>query len=480
LEGYERCHTERELIEAENRCKSFEGSEFFVKVAGECKIGICEDRRHEICPRITESQFRDVEYKCRTSQLHLIEDFDENGCKILRCGEPDQCPREVSKKAVDICKEKGGEFIAKRDTNGCIKFAECVAPGDERLSYVERPTEVPDTARLLDIAFKLEQLKIQLIKLANEANDIAGFYESINSEDEERYRRAADMFEAAADKVDEIKSRLRENLDSITTEDMIEVRHEIKYIKDVMMKDILYIMLSTSNDVKELTSETKKNCGSEGSCFDRAMRVCKPVIFMPEGRRGPTVEIIGLEGDNCVMHVELPEGEGPPAGMIPGVNPPYEMTCRIPDYAFGVNGPEDMIPHCTGNMVELMKKFGPGGGDEFPPPEGGPGGCTSPQQCAQYCLDNYEDCVEWTKLHPRYGPAPSREELERYARGEFEQEFSGPGGCSSEQECREFCSRPENFEECRRFGPGPEELERREENFREEFPGEFEEGFGEI
>lgn len=51
-----------------------------------------------------------------------------------------------------------------------------------------------------------------------------------------------------------------------------------------------------------------------------------------------------------------------------------------------------------------------------------------------------------------------QEQMERMEQGDFKQmpqdmlQFEGPGGCSSEQECREYCSDPDNMEECRQFG----------------------------
>src|SRR3989344_7555272 len=355
LVGYGKCPAENEFRIMEEKCK-LTGGKFFVKVDGECKIGVCGEMQQEVCPAISESYVKDVENKCRVKQLPMIEHFDEKGCKILRCGQSSECPKEVPGNAYGLCGEKGGELIVKRDPNGCVVFSECVAPGDKRQTYVERPESVPDSSKLLEMAFKLEQLRIQLLKLAKEANDIADFYASTNSDDEKRYRRVADMFNASAEKVDEIKTRMKDRLEDLTIDDMMEMKHDIRYIKDVMMKDILYIMLSTSNDVKEITSDLKKNCGTDSNCFDRAFRICKPMIFKPEGSNGPIIEVIGLEGNLCVMKGELPEDKGPPPGTIPGIDPPYKMECKMPNYAFGINGPEDIVPYCTGNLLELMMK----------------------------------------------------------------------------------------------------------------------------
>src|SRR3989344_2479724 len=93
IEGYERCQTGEEFRQMEEKCK-LSGAEFFVKVVGECKVGVCGERPPELCPKITESYVKSMETECRIKQLPMIEHFDEKGCKILICAQPDQCLKE--------------------------------------------------------------------------------------------------------------------------------------------------------------------------------------------------------------------------------------------------------------------------------------------------------------------------------------------------------------------------------------------------
>jgi hypothetical protein len=118
-----------------------------------------------------------------------------------------------------------------------------------------------------------------------------------------------------------------------------------------MIKDILYVMLSSSDDVRGLTTNTAvgqddTGCGDDGSCFDRAFRLCKPTTFNPDANT--IVDITGLVDNVCVLKAKLAEGKGPPAGTISGINPPYEMTCKIKDYALGMKGPEDILRRLHG------------------------------------------------------------------------------------------------------------------------------------
>ncbi|MBI2624374.1 hypothetical protein HYW67_02665 [Candidatus Parcubacteria bacterium] len=79
----------------------------------------------------------------------------------------------------------------------------------------------------------------------------------------------------------------------------------------------------------------------------------------------------------------------------------------------------------------------------------GPGGCSSPQECSQYCAktDNYSVCRDFFrggKVEAAYqGPAS-------VATVEF-----GPGGCRGLNECLRYCQDPSHQPECSRFGSGP-------------------------
>ena len=113
---------------------------------------------------------------------------------------------------------------------------------------------------------------------------------------------------------------------------------------------------------------------------------------------------------------------------------------------------------------------------------GGPGGCTSENECRQYCSDisHVEECVEFGAAQTGKSPDEVRQMLEEFERhkerlqnspsfrefdgegfggfedrerGEFENDqmewegqFQGPGGCDSEESCRRFCM--ENPESC--------------------------------
>ncbi len=468
ISGYQKCPTREEEKNMIDRCRESGFAPSFIFEGG-CKIVKCSQEAKPVCQYVAESEKTRIDNECSSHGLPVVRDIDKSGCAFYRCGESSQmtCQRNVPPEAYKKCDSIGGEMIAKTSRDGCVVFSECVMPGDDKYVRVEEPTEIPDATVLINLALKLEQLKIELDRLAVESREIEKYYGSVNSLDEERYKRVAAMFEAAADKVDEIRAKIRDNVDTMTIDDLVEIKHDIKYIKEVTLKDILYLMLSNSDDVKETLELSKKvstesnfediernakDCGTDGSCFDRAIRSCKPVTFRPEGRSGPIISILGVEGGACVMRVTMTEGNIPPGFTKDS----FFMDCRIKNYAIGVRGPEDVIPYCEGPMAKFAKeRFGGTGevsGQSFPPPEGGPGGCETVKECTEYCIDNYDECVKWTKEHPAYGSPPSLEELRRFKTSGFEEEFergarfAGPGGCEGPEECDRFCR--ENPEEC--------------------------------
>jgi hypothetical protein len=78
----------------------------------------------------------------------------------------------------------------------------------------------------------------------------------------------------------------------------------------------------------------------------------------------------------------------------------------------------------------------------------GPGGCTSPEACREFCSkeENMETCLQYNVDNGLM----TQEKAERI-RERVNQEIEGPGGCKSKEECKNYCDNPDNVEECLQF-----------------------------
>lgn len=116
--------------------------------------------------------------------------------------------------------------------------------------------------------------------------------------------------------------------------------------------------------------------------------------------------------------------------------------------------------------------------------QGGPGGCKGPEECRAYCADQEahgEECFRFGKEHNLI----DEDHAQRFEEGKVLrlklQENGGPGGCTSPEACHEYCSDTAHVAECNDFSVkhgaiSPEEAKKRLENFSKRAPGFDEQG----
>ncbi len=82
---------------------------------------------------------------------------------------------------------------------------------------------------------------------------------------------------------------------------------------------------------------------------------------------------------------------------------------------------------------------------------GGPGGCDSFDSCRTYCQnpDNQSECKTFAQAHGLTKP-PQTPSADSKINSTL-QETTGPGGCSSKDTCRQYCSDPSHQDECLSF-----------------------------
>ena len=89
--------------------------------------------------------------------------------------------------------------------------------------------------------------------------------------------------------------------------------------------------------------------------------------------------------------------------------------------------------------------------------ESGPGGCNSEESCREFCSDpaNGEECLAFAKKHELRSPeelAKIESQIQHIRKSEeVVQEGNGPGGCNSPESCRAFCREPANRKICFEF-----------------------------
>ncbi len=369
FQGYDECMPEEEVDRIKRKCEENNMKIRFFKEGG-CNFPECvEGYEENTCKHMPHFERESQEKECYMKGGYVAMDFDDQGCQIVNCfdaGE-DHCLR-LPPEAFERCRQDGGELIAKDDSRGCVIWQECVKKGDGREVYFEPIKEVPDITVLMDIAFKLEGLKIELNELVKKSKELADYYSSSGAGESERFERVAQMFEIAKQDVDRLKNKLANMLDNPDIGNLEQIRHELRELKDVRLKDILYMMLSTDPEVSiGLTEEG--SCGYDGRCFDESLRLCKPTKFYPDTEVVLSIE--GIEDGKCKIYVTMQEGKGPPV--------PMEMTCFKPDFANGMKGPEDLFPHCLGSMKDFVDEYG------MPEGPGGPGG--PEEECMMDCMD---------------------------------------------------------------------------------------------
>ncbi|MBU2637950.1 MAG: hypothetical protein KJ955_03190 [Nanoarchaeota archaeon] len=353
------CPSPETLMQKEESCRSMGLNP--VRKRSNCEYVECEDpnRQGMQCPD-NHGEWERVGMECSQKGGRVVKAFDENGCNIPKCVvSGGECPRDVPQEAYWKCEDQGGKLVVNTDEQGCITFSKCVKRGEAvREDDYNELDEVPPAAKLLQVALKLESIKISFDKLAKQIEAIAEYYEGEDDfANAERFRRAAGMFESAKSQIDGVKEELKMAVKGMSLEQLRDVKYKIRQITDVVMEDALFIILggeaeggyeykpAEKEDYGEgLVPENELDCGSDGMCFEKALRVCeKGAVFFPD--QYASLKIIGVDGSSCIIKGEADTPEGA-----------MEMECRFPDFATNPLRPETLLPTCEGRLAEDFKK----------------------------------------------------------------------------------------------------------------------------
>lgn len=330
------CPTPENNDAVAEKCKAMSLNPTWTRDMNGCAYVTCQQST-DPCEaiRIT-SEVKDAMIKGCGGSENVASYIDQNGCQVLTCKGQTGCI-EITSDMKITCEKKGGYLVTKEE-NGCVYTAECVERGsDTSITYAQKEGRKEISATdLLELALKLENLKVKIDELAQTCRKLGAYYDGTGDKDQAtKFRTVAGMFYGINTKIDDVKDKIRSRMGNLGESDMDEIQHDILYIKEVAIKDIVWVLLGTG---KELSTQT--DCGMDQDCFKRALRLCQPAV-MSQGDAGKmmTAKISGLDGTACTMVMELKEGGNA-----------YAMTCTIPDY---VNG-EILPQYCTGELAERL------------------------------------------------------------------------------------------------------------------------------
>ncbi len=193
----EKCPTREENDAVAEKCKSIGIGVIMAKEMG-CMAARCSEAKEElsqrtdvkVCPEDDAAFRQKMKDECIAKNGEPFQSFDNNGCAITVCSSEGQqrnfeeqyCMEKPPIEAYKRCEQDGGELVVKTNDRGCVDYTKCVMRGDERKINYENleVDEMPSTARLLSVAMKLEELKINMDRLARRTDSIADYYESVN------------------------------------------------------------------------------------------------------------------------------------------------------------------------------------------------------------------------------------------------------------------------------------------------------------
>ena len=369
------CPTQEDLEKSRHYCEEFGKESREVRKPDGCIFIDCEHEQTE-CPEDDFNFRRQKEEGCKAQGQFFRKDYDDRGCEITVCDyDIADCKYNVPDERYRWCEERGGEMVVKHNTEGCIEIDECLHPGQD--PKFERVEDMPDSTALLQIAFKLEELIVELDKLSKNADDLGRYWESVGSPKANRFFTVAGMFESAVGEIEGMKSQLR-NTDELSLWRVQEFKDWLRRFKDVTLKDIAWVLLSESEDAVRSYEDMRPKEFHEDDGFNEfndALRLCQPAEWSPDPETN--INIIGIISEQGGLFQE--EKKGCELQVKMNAPPYFEMTCIYKNFPNGMPNFEQYGPSpeqlvnvlgCdeTSSMIQGMKSGqGPGGPIDIPP-----------------------------------------------------------------------------------------------------------------
>ena len=166
---------------------------------------------------------------------------------------PVQCP-VMEEQNIKLQKQKcltvyNGKFEVKTDAKGCV-YTECGLKNTLKTKPVPRPLPPEDKkdrdlGKLFNVAFKLEEVRMQFDSLKRKTSSIADYHEQQGDASyAEKFKTVSNLLDNAINEVDTVKADLRDKIDKdqINEETFRIIKQSLSNVKN-NMKDVLKELL---------------------------------------------------------------------------------------------------------------------------------------------------------------------------------------------------------------------------------------------
>ena len=287
------------------------------------------------CEPISSDAYDAKLKECKGRGQTLQPMFDAHGCKKLECASQQAACYNVPASAFEACKSSGGEMKILKDDSGCDAYSNCVYAGNEAVS-IDAIEKVPDVAELQAVSADLQDLHETFAQLSEKAKLLGDYYASQDdAPNKEKFAKVEARLGAIAKKLTAISENLYADKASL-----LEVRRQLREIREVTLQDIMDLMLSPATK-----AHAGSDCGANDACLKAAYRLCEPAKASHlEAGIDFAIEINGLEGASCKKTV---------TATIAGKE--ESMTCLDPGYASDAFAESGFEKYCQGSLVEKLK-----------------------------------------------------------------------------------------------------------------------------
>lgn len=230
----------------DNNCKSY------LDESG-CKVIACENEKPKkycgnVCVDYSYDTIKEIKENCYSSGGTILVQMDEAGCTDYVCqnSTTTECIThidDIPKEKYITCEENGGKIVSKTDANGFVLHFECVGiPKNENATI--NKSILSDSTKLLELALKLETLKLEINKTIDKISILAEYY--TNKGDitgAAKFVKATELLKEGVIKIDEVKKLIKDNANNFSEENATQVRETIRKIKEKILNEVLMVLL---------------------------------------------------------------------------------------------------------------------------------------------------------------------------------------------------------------------------------------------